>query len=149
MMDNPFIVRVYGILMDSEKGLLVSDEFYQGKYFTKFPGGGLEYGEGTIDCLRRELLEEVGIEFEISHHFYTTDFFVESAFHSGKQVMSIYYFIFTKKISEIKISENPFDFDVNSGGMQSFRFIPVRKISGDIFTFPVDRHVALLLNERQ
>ena len=49
-----FNVRVYGVLLDDEKRLLVSDEFIRGQYITKLPGGGLEIGEGTRDCLQRE-----------------------------------------------------------------------------------------------
>ena len=47
-------IRVYGILINGNKQLLVSDEFIRGGYYTKFPGGGLEFGEGTRDCLKRE-----------------------------------------------------------------------------------------------
>ena len=54
-----FNVRVYGILIDSNKRLLVSDEFIRGNYFTKFPGGGLEFGEGTRDCLKENLKKKL------------------------------------------------------------------------------------------
>ena len=42
-----FNVRVYGILINEKNQLLVSDEYDFGFPHTKFPGGGLEYGEGT------------------------------------------------------------------------------------------------------
>ena len=58
---NRFTIRVYGILFDENKRILVSDEFIRGDYFTKFPGGGLEIGEGTRDCLKREFKEETGV----------------------------------------------------------------------------------------
>ena len=48
-----FNLRVYGILLGENKKVLVSDEFIRGNYYTKFPGGGLEFGEGTRDCLKR------------------------------------------------------------------------------------------------
>lgn len=69
-----FNVRVYGILLDNEKRLLVSDEFIRGAYITKLPGGGLEFGEGTRDCLKREFKEETGLDVTIGEHIYTTDF---------------------------------------------------------------------------
>lgn len=72
-----FNIRVYGIIQ-VDSFLLVSDEKFNGITITKFIGGGLEYGEGLIDCLKREFIEELGIEIEILKHFYTTDFFVES-----------------------------------------------------------------------
>jgi hypothetical protein len=51
-------IRVYGILINEQQQILVSDEFIRGMYVTKFCGGGLEEGEGTRDCLRREFMEE-------------------------------------------------------------------------------------------
>lgn len=85
MQESRFIIRVYGIYFDLKKGLLVSDEIIKGRKITKFPGGGLEFGEGTIECLFREMLEETGQEFDIQTHFYTTDFFVESVFDSKRE----------------------------------------------------------------
>ncbi len=78
-----FNVRVYGILINEQKQVLVSDEFIRGSYYTKFPGGGLEFGEGTRDCLKREFMEEMNLKVEIGEHIYTTDFFQLSAFNPG------------------------------------------------------------------
>lgn len=75
-----FNVRVYGILINAEKEVLVSDEFIRGHYYTKFCGGGLEKGEGTIDCLKREFMEEMQLHVDVTSHLYTTDFYQESAF---------------------------------------------------------------------
>ena len=55
-----FNVRVYGIMFNGQKQVLVSDEYIRGGYYTKFPGGGLEFGEGTLDCIKREWQEELG-----------------------------------------------------------------------------------------
>ena len=74
-----FNVRVYGILIKDGK-VLVSDEYIKGNKITKFPGGGLEFGEGTIECIKREFIEEMQLPVEVISHFYTTDFFVSSAF---------------------------------------------------------------------
>jgi len=38
---NKFNLRVYGILINEKKQVLVSDEYIRGNYYTKFPGGGL------------------------------------------------------------------------------------------------------------
>lgn len=148
MKESRFIIRVYGIYFDLSRGLLVSDEFVKKRNITKFPGGGLEYGEGTIDCLLREMFEETGSEFKILSHFYTTDYFVESAFDSGWQIISIYYLI--EPVGELKIliAKEPFEFLNKIEGTQSFRFIPDEKINQDQFTLSIDRHVALLLDER-
>src|SRR3954452_7768498 len=96
-MIEKFTIRVYGILMDDNKRVLVSDEFIRGNYFTKFPGGGLEFGEGTRDCLKREFKEETGLDVAIGDHIYTTDFFQISAFNNVDQIISIYYFVRTEE----------------------------------------------------
>ena len=77
---STFTIRVYGILMNDKNQVLVSDEYIRGNYYTKFPGGGLEFGEGTRDCLKREFMEEMGLKVEVGEHLYTTDFFQMSAF---------------------------------------------------------------------
>src|SRR5215217_6897747 len=87
-----FNIRVYGILLGEDRQVLVSDEFIRGNYYTKFPGGGLEFGEGTRECLKREFKEEMNLEVEIGDHIYTTDFFQLSAFNPGHQIISIYYY---------------------------------------------------------
>ena len=76
-----FNVRVYGILINEAKQVLVSDEYIRGAYITKFPGGGLEFGEGTRDCLQREFMEEMNLKVAVGNHLYTTDHFQLSAFN--------------------------------------------------------------------
>jgi 8-oxo-dGTP pyrophosphatase MutT (NUDIX family) len=78
-----FNVRVYGILLGENGQVLVTDELIRGAYITKFPGGGLEFGEGTRDCLKREFKEEMDLDVEVGDHLYTTDFFQMSAFQPG------------------------------------------------------------------
>ena len=70
-----FNIRVYGILINEERQILISDEFIRGHYYTKFPGGGLELGEGTRDCLQREFMEEMNLKVEVKDHIYTTDYY--------------------------------------------------------------------------
>ena len=60
-----FNVRVYGLLINENKQVLVSDEYIRGDYITKFPGGGLEFGEGTRDCLKREFMEEMTLDVRV------------------------------------------------------------------------------------
>src|SRR6218665_3039742 len=108
-----FNIRVYGILINEQRQVLVSDEYIRGGYYTKFPGGGLEFGEGTRDCLKREFKEEMDLEVEIGDHIYTTDFYQMSAFNPAHQIIAIYYF--AKALEEIKVPlrTTPFDFDEN------------------------------------
>ena len=137
-------VRVYGILIHENK-LLVSDEYIKGMKITKLPGGGLEHGEGTIDCLKREFKEELNLDVEITSHFYTTDFFVNSAFSSSNQLISIYYIVKTIQEFQFKISTKLFDFPKIKEGAQSMRWIEISKLSENDFTFIIDKRVGELL----
>lgn len=133
-----FNVRVYGILVNAHSEVLVTDEVRFGRHMTKFPGGGLHYGEGIIDCIKREFREELDCEIEIVKHFYTTDFFQPSAFHNKHQLISIYYLVKGSPVlREYKapVSENE----------QSFRWILLSDISEKDFTFPIDKKVAGML----
>src|SRR5665647_1625825 len=65
----------------AEQNMLLSDEFVHDMKMTKFPGGGLYFGEGPADCLKREAIEEFGQEIEIVEHYYTTHFFQQALFY--------------------------------------------------------------------
>lgn len=140
-----FNVRVYGILIHDNQ-VLVSDEHIKGMNITKLPGGGLEYGEGTIDCVVREFKEELNLEIEVESHFYTTDFFVNSAFSNNNQVISIYYVVRAKSDFEFKIAAKPFDFIKKKDGAQSMRWVDLAKISENDFTFIIDKRIGDMLN---
>src|SRR3954453_22831074 len=96
-----FTIRVYGILKDENNRILLSDEFIRGDYFTKFPGGGMEFGEGARDCLKREFKEETGLDVTVGEHIYTTDYFQISAFNKRDQIISIYYFVYADDANEL------------------------------------------------
>ncbi|MBL0069746.1 MAG: NUDIX domain-containing protein [Chitinophagaceae bacterium] len=147
-----FNLRVYGILINEEKQVLVSDEFIRGNYITKFPGGGLEFGEATRDCLQREFMEEMNLKVGIGNHIYTTDYFQLSAFNPEHQIISIYYF--AKPLEEIKIPlrTKPFDFDEQQMKVyeatketETFRFIEWDDFSSASVTLPIDKIVASLI----
>jgi len=139
-----FNVRVYGLLLNDNDELLVSDEQEYGMQFTKFPGGGLELGEGLIDGLKREFMEECNLEVEIVRHFYTTDFFVKSAFNNS-QVISVYYLVRSLSPVNLVTKTIAFDFDGEGEVLQSFRWINLTALSIAEFTFPTDKRVVELL----
>ncbi len=142
-----FTIRVYGIILNENNEVLLSDESYMGHKFTKFPGGGLEYGEGTIDCLMREMREETGCDIEVIKHIYTTDFFQESKFHPGMQVISIYYLARFTKTPGFKVSTKPFDFPDDAERGQSFRLVPPDDLTVDDLHLPIDRIVVKMLKD--
>lgn len=135
-----FNVRVYGIHINERNEILVSDETYLNKSFTKFPGGGLEWGESTIDCLKREFEEEFQLKIQVKELFYTTDFFQVSAFYKNDQVISIYYF-FTIELRELDavIASN--------NTTEQLRWIAINDLTTNDLTFPIDKHVIELLKK--
>ena len=145
-----FTVRVYGILKDSNNRILVSDEYIKGSYFTKFPGGGLEFGEGTRDCLKREFKEETNLEVTVGEHIYTTDIFQVSAFNSRHQIISIYYFVTTAEPINLATKTTRFDFESNQtadpdGQAEVCRWIDWNDLSIESVDLPLDKIVVGML----
>jgi 8-oxo-dGTP diphosphatase len=141
-----FNIRVYGLLINDDGEVLISDEKQYGTMFSKFPGGGLEYGEGLIDGLKREFMEECNMVIEVIKHYYTTDYFVEALFVEG-QLISIYYLVKNVLPINLDIKTRPFDFDSEGELLQAFRWIKLQSITPDDVTFPIDKHVVELLNK--
>jgi ADP-ribose pyrophosphatase YjhB (NUDIX family) len=129
----PFNVRVYGILINSNNEILLSDESYGNMSFTKFPGGGLEFGEGTIAGLKREFMEEMGAAIEVIGHFYTTDFFQASVFNAQHQVISIYY--------TVKFIERNF-----SPLSKGLRWKLLSELTVSDVSLPIDKKVVQMIN---
>ncbi len=145
----PFNVRVYGLLLNEKNQLLISDEKEYGMLFAKFPGGGLEYGEGLIEGLKREFMEECLFEIEIISHFYTTDFFLKSAFNDS-QIISVYYLVENTSPINLPVKTVPFDFDGEGDTLQSFRWIDFDQLKVSDVNFPADQKaVGLLLNSKK
>jgi len=140
-----FNVRVYGLLINLQNEVLLSDEFEYGQYFTKFPGGGLELGEGLVDALKREFMEECNAEIEVVSHFYTTDFYEKSSFNES-QVISIYYLVKESRPLSVCIKTKVFDFDINSN--QSFRWVKINDLHENDVTFKTDQVVVNLLKKQ-
>ena len=131
-MISQFNIRVYGLLVDSGNRILLCKERYRQMEFVKFPGGGLEFGEGLIDCLKREFMEETGYDVEVGEHFYTTDFFQSSVFDGTQQLISVYYYV----------KANGFIIPQKSTDMPEFFWKNIDELTVDDFAFPIDKKVA-------
>jgi 8-oxo-dGTP diphosphatase len=147
-----FNLRVYGILLGENKEVLVADEFIRGKYYTKFPGGGLEFGEGTRDCLKREFKEEMDLDVLVTDHIYTTDYFQMSAFDPAHQIISIYYYVQALEPIKVPLRDCAFDFDEQQlavykerGETETFRFIKWDDFSDECVTLPIDKIVSKII----
>ena len=134
-------------MLDEARGILVADEYKGGMRFTKFPGGGLEWGEGLRECLAREWMEELGQRIEIGTHIYTTDFFQRSAFRDHDQLISIYYRVLPLDKPATTISTRPFDYGAEKDGALSFRWIMKEQFNEDLLTFPIDKIVGKIIRQ--
>lgn len=129
-----FNIRVYGICINERNEILLSDESHQNLNFTKFPGGGLEFGEGMIDCLKREFQEEFKLEIEVGELFYLTDFFQVSAFSDKDQVISVYYWIRANLDSLDELVRN-------QASKEKLHWVKITELQEDMVTFPIDKIV--------
>ena len=147
-------LRVYGILKDKNNRVLVSDEFIRGDYFTKFPGGGLEIGEGTRDCLKREFKEETNLDVTIGNHIYTTDYFQVSAFNKEHQIISVYYWVHASEPILLETKTKLFDFlpeqiADNTASCEVFRWIEWNALNEETVSLPIDKIVVRMITENK
>ena len=137
---NSFNIRVYGLILESGL-ILLSKELIMGEEVFKFPGGGLEYGEGLIDGLKREFEEEMGQKIYNVKHFYTTDFFQRSSFKLTDQLLSIYYTGKLKQKVVNKINKPKKDQPV-------FIWEKLETLNEVKFKFPIDKLIIKKLKNR-
>ncbi|HVI48443.1 MAG TPA: NUDIX domain-containing protein [Chitinophaga sp.] len=140
-------VRVYGIMIHESGKILVCDEYYYGRLFTKFPGGGMQLGESTRDCLIREWHEELDQYIIIVEHVYTSDIIQNYPFRNDVQVISIYYLVKPLTALQVPVSDTPFDFDPADDLPHriSLRWIDFRSFSANCMTLPADRIAASVI----
>lgn len=149
-MISKFNIRVYGILINEQQEILLVNEQIGAFKFTKFPGGGMELGEGTIECLKREFIEEINLPIEIENHFYTTDFFQPSAFKNTHQLIAIYYKV-KAKTYPIEINLMPFEIiENNKVEILHFNWVHLSNLNHNMLTFPIDKKVCeMILNLKE
>ena len=130
-------IRVYATAIKDEKVLVLHEE-YAGEQLMKLPGGGLEFGEGLLDCLHREFEEELNVKINILGHLYTQEDFVVSRFRDNEQLLTVYYLV------EI-IDEN--DFLIMDPCIEKTEWIPINTDENP-FILPVDKIAFEKLKER-
>ena len=130
-------IRVYATAIKDEKVVVLHEE-YAGEQLMKLPGGGLELGEGLLDCLHREFEEELNVKINILGHLYTQEDFVVSRFRDNEQLLTVYYLV------EI-IDEN--DFLIMDPCIEKTEWIPINTDENP-FILPVDKIAFEKLKER-
>ena len=145
-----FNIRVYILLLDESRAhILLSDEIINGEFITKFPGGGLEYGEGILDCLHREANEELGQDVEVIDQFYTSEDFQPSRFSDSDQIICVYYQCLLAKNDDgrrtpiFRTTDKKFDFLEKREREESFRWQALENLQADEMTLPLDRKIVL------
>ena len=138
---NIFNVRVYALIINRDS-ILISRELIKGKEVLKFPGGGLEYGEGLIDGLQRESMEEMNQTLKNINHFYTTDFFQKCQFNKENQLISIYYSAELSSNLSNKLKKPIKDQPV-------FIWRKINEFMEDELELPIDKHVFKLFKKSQ
>lgn len=137
-------------MFNDKKQVLVSDEYIRGGYYTKFPGGGLEFGEGTLECMVREWKEELNQDIEVVEHIYTTDFFQISAFDEVNQIISIYYLVKPTSPFTAVLLDKPFGFEVPPGAdqVEGVRWVDWNDFSSEAVTLPIDKVLADIVKQK-
>ena len=134
--------------MNEINQILVVHEQINDFKFTKFPGGGLEYGEGIIDCLIREFDEETGLDINVIEHFYTTDFFQSSEFKPNDQLISVYYKVAAKNDwRTVKLEDQVLNIG-NRTELLRFEWVELHQLNRELMTFPIDKFVCNKLIDR-
>ena len=147
MSAKEFTIRAYGLLLH-EGAVLVADQLIKGERITKFPGGGLEFGEGLKDCLVREIKEELDVRIVSIEHFYTTDFFQQSIFHNTPmQVIAVYYLFSIEDPGALRLLSAPFAFS-DQEQKEGFRWLKLEHAQEEDVSLPIDKQVLRMLIER-
>lgn len=129
-----FNIRVYGLWVRHGK-VLITEEPYGSHMITKFPGGGLELGEGIQDALEREWQEEFYANVTLKSLYYINPMLVPSAFDQS-QVIAIYYLVES-------------DFNENTQQQLAFNYcwVDINTFDTERLSMPIDRLVMQRLKD--
>ena len=115
------IQRVRSIIMDNNKVLTIKRTKKNEVYFV-FPGGGVEKGEELKEALKRECIEELGVEIKIVKKF------ASERFDRGAIKQMEHFYICEIISGEIGTGAGPeYDADSDYEGIHSIEWISIDK----------------------
>ena len=135
---SKFNLRVYALLINEKQEILLSDEYRFGKFFTKFPGGGVEHGEGIQEALFRELQEELHLEISGADFFYFNEFHQASAFDQSNLVA--FYYIVNIQKAAVQLQDEGYTIPFEQE-QELQRWKAIQELQKDELTFPIDQKV--------
>lgn len=131
-----FNVRVYALIVKNNR-LLISEEQHGGVFLRKFPGGGLQFGEGIVQALHRELKEELNADVEAESLLCVTEDFVVSFLNNKQQVIGVHYLVELKQdFSDEFLNNNHVELE---NGHIHFKWVMIDQLKADDFSSPVDK----------
>ena len=131
-----FNVRVYALIVKNNR-LLISEEQHGGVFLRKFPGGGLQFGEGILQALHRELKEELNADVESASMLCVTEDFVVSFLNNKQQVIGVHYMVDLKQdYSDDFLNNNRVELE---NGYIHFKWKLIENLNADDFSSPVDK----------
>lgn len=137
--------RVYGIIINDHQEVLISDEFRFGLYFRKFPGGGVEKGEGIIQALKREFFEELETSILSYEFLFFNDYYQQSSFDTETQVTCFYYIVTCRDIH--KLGKEDYQLPLTEDGEYQ-KWVRLADLKESDLTFPIDKDALKCLKNK-
>jgi len=87
-----FRVGAYGLLVEEGRVLITKTRTRTG-ILHNFPGGALELGEGALEALQREFLEETGLRVRPGALAHASESFFRSKDYPENQLVKLYWLV--------------------------------------------------------
>lgn len=78
--------RVNGILIQDDHILMIKHKMGNDRFFWNVPGGGMKYGSSAEENLKREFIEETGLEIRVKDYLCTYEYL-----HTPLHAVELYF----------------------------------------------------------
>ena len=137
-----FNARCYALIRSNKNRVLVMMERWQGVGLNKFPGEGLELGEGLLECIYREIDEEFLESERLNYkHLYTPTHCFASRFKPTEQLLLNYF------ASEELANEELWTLIPGDENLLGMKWLELKAENASWFTLESDREAFLTLLE--